>query len=152
MNWRGLAIAGITMAMVAPAAADVVTVYVFSYDFSTDPTHTTIVDPVIHVGDTIHWVWQNAHHNVVSVEGSAEAFDSGFPTGGSLPYSFDHTFTNVGTFWYYCTPHGQDLGNGTATGMAGTITVEAVPEPASMAALGLGALALVRKRVRRKKQ
>jgi hypothetical protein len=36
---------------------------------------------------------------------------------------FEHTFSHVGRFWYYCLPHGFDLGNGTAGGMAGTITV-----------------------------
>ena len=33
-----------------------VTVHVFNFDFSTNPQGQPIVDPTIHVGDTIHWV------------------------------------------------------------------------------------------------
>lgn len=139
------------MALVVPASADIVNVYVYSYNFSTDPTHAQEIDPVIHVGDTVHWIWQNAGHDVNSVAGSAEDFHSGFPPGGNLPFTFDHTFTNTGTFWYYCSPHGFDNGDGTAGGMSGKVTVEPVPEPASMAALGLGALGLVRRRFRKGK-
>jgi plastocyanin len=146
MKMRAAAFALVGLGFAIQASADTVNVYVFSYDFSTDPTHAQIIDPVIQVGDTVHWIWQNSFHDVKSVEGSAEQFYSGFPPGGTLPFTFDHTFTQEGTFWYYCTPHGTDMGNGTAQGMAGTITVQAVPEPATMAALGLGALALVRRR------
>lgn len=151
MQLKTLAIAGLGLALAAPASADIITVYVFSYDFSTDPTHATIVDPVIHVGDTVQWVWQNSGHNVQSVENQVEQFSSGFPPGGQLPFSYSHTFTNEGTFWYYCTPHGFDLGNGTASGMAGTVTVEAVPEPASMAVLGLGVLGLAKRKFSKKR-
>lgn len=149
MKMRATAFTLAMIGLIAQASADTVNVYVFSYDFSTDPTHAQIIDPIIHVGDTIHWVWQNGNHDVRSVEGSLEQFSSGFPPGGVLPYTYDHTFTHEGTFWYYCTPHGFDVGDGTAQGMAGTITVQAVPEPTSMAALGLGALGLLRRRLRR---
>jgi len=101
-----------------------VTVHVFNNDFSANPKGQAIVDPTIQVGDTVHWVWDEGFHDVRSVNGSAEAFDSGAPTTGA---TFDHTFTKAGTFTYYCSVHGNDNGNGTASGMAGTITVSAGP-------------------------
>ncbi|MBA3725175.1 MAG: PEP-CTERM sorting domain-containing protein [Armatimonadetes bacterium] len=56
----------------------------------------------------------------------------------------EHTFTNVGTWWYFCMLHGFDNGDGTAGGMSGTVTV--VPEPATIATLGMGTLILLRRR------
>src|SRR5262249_11387809 len=82
----------------------------------------------IHQGDTVEWVWQTGFHNVLSVGGIAEQWNSGTPTG-TVGTTFDHTFTHVGTFAYYCSVHGSDRGNGTASGMAGTVTVEATPTP-----------------------
>jgi plastocyanin len=97
-----------------------VTVHVFNFNFSANPQGQPIVDPTIHVGDTIHWVWDNGVHSTTSVAGSIESWDSGIR---SAPATFDHTFTHVGTFVYFCQVHGADAGNGTATGMSGTITV-----------------------------
>jgi plastocyanin len=78
-------------------------------------------DPVpIHVGDTVHWVWQTSDHSTTSVGGIPEHWDSGVQNAG---FTFDHTFTHTGSFQYYCTVHGQDNGNGTASGMHGTIMV-----------------------------
>jgi plastocyanin len=76
----------------------------------------------IHPGDTVHWVWEGGFHNVRSVAGIAEQWISGTPTG-TVGTTFDHTFTQVGTFAYYCQIHGSDNGNGTASGMDGTVTV-----------------------------
>src|SRR5437867_3975810 len=108
MNIKALSLLGVVVAMTAPACADIVTVYVFDFDFSTDPTHAVINDPVINVGDTVHWVFEDADHTVTSVTGSAESFDSGLPP--SLPFTFDHTFTQEGTVWYFCQIHGFDNG------------------------------------------
>lgn len=123
---------------IAPALAGlgggeaVVTVHVFSNDFSTT-FPGPVTDPVISVGDTVHWVFDDAFHTVTSIAGSAEVFDSGFvSTPGE---TFDHTFTQVGTFPYICTLHGFDAGGGQTIGMAGVITVRPVPEPASAIAL-----------------
>jgi plastocyanin len=85
-------------------------------DFSFNPNPVTI-----HVGDTVHWVWVNGMHSTTSAAGSIETWNSGVQmTAG---FTFDHTFTHAGTFNYYCTVHGQDLGNGRVGGMSGTITV-----------------------------
>ena len=78
-------------------------------------------DPVtIHVGDTVDWVWDSNNLSTTSVKGSAEQWDSGVLNTGA---TFEHTFTHVGTFAYYSTTQGTDNGNGTASGMSGTITV-----------------------------
>ena len=74
------------------------------------------------MGDTIRWVWDASFHTTTSVAGIAESWDSGSRNTGAM---FEHTFTNAGSFQYYCIPHGQDNGDGTASGMSGTITVNA---------------------------
>jgi plastocyanin len=99
----------------------------------------------INVGDTVHWDWVGfGTHTVTSVAGSAEVFDSGFLSGGG---SFEHTFTKVGTFNYYCLLHGFDVGGGgVPLGMAGSITVKATPEPAAGLLLPAMAVLLARRR------
>ena len=97
-------------------------VHVFNFDYSAAPSGPP-VDPTISVGDTIHWQWDSGFHSVTSVAGSVESFGSGVHS--SPGFTFDHVFTHAGTFWYYCTLHGFDNGDGTAGNMAGFITVTA---------------------------
>jgi plastocyanin len=99
-----------------------VTVHVVNFAFNPDPV-------TIHVGDTVHWVWDTDNHSTTSVAGSLETWDSGVHNSG---FTFDHTFTRAGSFVYYCTIHGSDNGNGTASGMAGTIKVIGSATPASI--------------------
>jgi len=83
------------------------------------------------MGDTIHWVWDTSNHSTTSVAGIVEQWDSGVHNTG---FTFDHTFTHVGSFAYYCKIHGSDNGNETASGMDGTITVlAAAPTLSSIA-------------------
>jgi plastocyanin len=91
-----------------------VTVDLVNFSFSPNPV-------TIHVGDTVHWVWDSNNHSTTSVAGSAEQWDSGVHNSG---FTFDHTFTQTGSFSYYCVIHGFDNGDGTAGGMSGTITVQ----------------------------
>jgi plastocyanin len=99
-----------------------VTVHIFNFDFSTNPSGQPIVDPTINVGDTIHWVWDEGFHSTTSVAAIAESWNSG---NHSVGFTYDHKFTHAGSFAYYCMVHGFDNGNGTAGGMSGTITVNA---------------------------
>jgi plastocyanin len=96
-----------------------VTVDVQNFFFS--PASVTI-----HVGDTVQWVWDTPDHSTTSVKGSAISWDSGVLNTGA---TFDETFNQAGTFVYYCVIHGHDNGNGTASGMAGQVVVEAAGTP-----------------------
>jgi plastocyanin len=86
---------------------------IFKLSFAPNPV-------TIHVGDTVHWVWDTNNESTTSVAGSSESWNSGVHNAG---HTFDHTFTHVGTFAYYCSAEGHDNGNGTARGMSGTVVV-----------------------------
>jgi plastocyanin len=123
------------LGMATSTSAATITVHVFNLDFSENPSGQPIVDPTIDLGDTVHWVWDSGFHSTTSVAGLIESWDSG---AHSPSFSFDHTFSDLGVFPYYCQIHGFDNGNGTAGGMSGTITV--IPEPSSLILVILGAL------------
>jgi plastocyanin len=74
----------------------------------------------IHVGDTVEWVWDSSHLSTTSVKGSSVHWNSGVLSAG---VTFEQTFNQVGTFAYYSTVGGNDNGNGTASGMSGTVIV-----------------------------
>lgn len=95
-----------------------VTIHVFNFEFGTTPPVAS--DPIIEVGDTVHWVWDASFHTATSLVGQVETWDSGLLNTGA---TFDHTFTNVGSFGYVCDLHGFDFGNGTFTGMGGYVHV-----------------------------
>ncbi|MFO0898552.1 MAG: plastocyanin/azurin family copper-binding protein [Pirellulales bacterium] len=119
---RALVVALILAGISGPALlrAATVNVRVYGFDFSSGPKGQKAVDPVIDIGDTIHWVWESGGHNVQSVKGSIETFKSAILPSGS---TYDYTFNNPGQIIYICLPHGTDLGNGKATGMSGSVTV-----------------------------
>ena len=73
------------------------------------------VDFRIPAGTTVIWVNdEQAKHTASADDGS---FDSG---DQALGVRFEHTFTEPGTYPYYCRYHG-DVGG---VGMAGTVVVE----------------------------
>lgn len=88
--------------------------------FRFDPQSITI-----HVGETVRWRWDSPGHDVVS--GSGGAADGRFcsPNDGNCnatPTSntgatYEHTFTEAGTFPYFCRPH-------FSFGMTGRVIVE----------------------------
>ena len=77
--------------------------------FSFDPQIVTI-----HVGEAVHWRWDSDGHSVVS--GTPGNADGRFCSTddlqcGSTPFSnsgtiYEHTFTETGTFPYFCNQHG----------------------------------------------
>lgn len=74
----------------------------------------------ISVGQTVTWVWENTQiglHNVLPDDRSTPG-RSGEPESG--PLTFSYTFTEVGTFRYYCQVHGALNG----VGMAGRVIVQ----------------------------
>jgi len=84
----------------------------------------TPADLTINVGDTVRWMWGSSGHSVVSgTNGNADnQFCSPSNTGCDNPplssrgTTYEHTFTQAGTFPYYCSVH-------FSLGMTGTITV-----------------------------
>ncbi len=137
--------------LAAPAArthaASITNVYIIDDDFSINTADGPIVDATIKLGDTVHWIWTTfSEHSTTSAAGQLESWHSGDQTN---PATFDHTFTNLGVFNYYCDIHGFDAGGGQVVGMSGSITVLPVPEPAS-GALALGGIAFLAGRRRRK--
>ena len=91
--------------------AATVTVTVGNNCFCFQPASVTI-----HPGDTVRWTWSSTGHS--STSGSPGApnglWDSGILSQGA---AFTHPFNTVGSFAYYCTPHGA------CCGMRGTVTV-----------------------------
>ena len=79
----------------------------------------------INVGDTVRWVWGSGGHSVVSgTNGNAvNRFCSPSNTGCDNPplsnagATYEHTFTQAGTFPYYCSVH-------FSLGMTGSIKVQ----------------------------
>jgi len=101
-------------------AINTITVYVYNNEFSINPPGQPIQPAVIVQGDYIKWVWVQGTHTTTSVNGSSETWDAAI-TMSDMEYT--RQFNNVGVFWYYCIPHGVDNDDGTASGMASTITV-----------------------------
>lgn len=97
-------------------------------------------DITIELGDTVRWTWVSGVHDTTSAAGQAESWASA--TTSTVGFTFDHTFTNVGDFGYYCTVHGFDNGDGTGGGMAGVVRVAEAPVPAA-STWGLVAMTLV---------
>jgi LPXTG-motif cell wall-anchored protein len=84
----------------------------------------------VNVGDTVTWIHDSTStpHTVTADNGS---FDSSPGCPASIPAclgagsTYQHTFTQAGTFAYHCKIHGAAGG----IGMAGTIVVVAAPPP-----------------------
>lgn len=118
MRWAAAVLAGTAAASVS---ADVVVVRVYNFDFSVAPAGQPAVDATIRVGDTVQWRWDGGTHDTIAATGYSEVWAS--PINSQIGQTFEHTFTHVGTFPYYCSLHGADNGDGTVSGMSGTITV-----------------------------
>jgi plastocyanin len=100
------------------ASAATVTVLVGNSGFNFSPSSVTI-----HSGDTVQWNFSSSGHSTTSgTPGNPNGlWDSGIRGQGA---TFSRTFNTVGSFPYFCTPHGQ------CCGMTGTVNVTAgTPTP-----------------------
>ena len=73
-------------------------------------------DVTIRPGDKVRWTWGDDFHSTTS---GTPGMPNGLWNSGVLIQGavFTHTFTTVGTFQYYCTPHGA------CCNMVGTVKV-----------------------------
>jgi plastocyanin len=79
----------------------------WSFDSNSNSTGSTNADRTVEVGDTVTWNWYaEGFHNVVSTSEATESFESDLVGPGS---TFSHTFTEVGTNPYVCTPHSGNM-------------------------------------------
>ena len=113
----------------------------FDFDFSINRPGEPIMDAVVEPGTTVIWVLWDDFHNTVACVGQAEYWDS--PVMSTID-AYEYVFTVPGVYNYYCSPHGSDNGDGTATGMTGTVTV--LPAPSATVALAMAAVAGCRRR------
>jgi plastocyanin len=63
----------------------------------------------IHPGDNVKWTWGSSGHSTTSGSPGMPngIWDSGLLNQGA---TFTRTFNSIGTFPYYCTPHGGCCG------------------------------------------
>ncbi len=107
---------GFAVVCMCTSAAQAETIEVRVVDFDFLPRHVTV-----NQGDTVRWVWESSiGHSSTAAAGIEEFWDSPVQTSG---FTFEHTFTELGSFPYYCRPHGKDLGNGNTSGMSGSVFV-----------------------------
>ena len=102
----------------ATALAATNTIQIFNFNFGALPS--THIDPIITLGDTVTWVWTNGTHSTTAAAGQLESWDSGVH---GTPFTFSHTFSQLGTFNYYCSLHGADTGCRAVAAMSGIVTV-----------------------------
>jgi len=84
------------------------TVYIVSFEFEGASGQQT--NPVIALYDTVTWVWSNGTHSTTAAPGQLEQWDSGAQNTSPTATNFSHTFTNLGTYNYYCSVHSQSTG------------------------------------------
>jgi hypothetical protein len=108
--------------MTALAATN--TLQIFNFNFGAFPS--THIDPIITLGDTVTWVWTNGTHSTSAAPGQLESWDSGVH---STPFTFSHTFSQLGTFNYYCMVHGTSTGCRGVGAMSGHVTVVLTGSP-----------------------
>ena len=120
--WRLILVVATAFSLIGfPKAASATT-----FDVTVAPGGNLVFSPssvTIRPGDQVRWTFSSAGHTTTSGSPGMPngIWDSGLRPQGA---TFTHTFNSVGTFAYYCTPHGG------CCGMVGTVTVvNASPTP-----------------------
>ena len=105
----------------AGASAATNTINVVNNDF-VSPQTGTHTNPTINVGDTVTWSWASGGipHSTTASPGQLESWNSG---AQPQPFTFSHTFNELGSFNYYCTVHGFSNSCSAVGGMSGRIFV-----------------------------
>src|SRR5712691_754027 len=108
---RNLAVIFLLLLSLAGLRAATVEVLVGEGGLKFTPASVTI-----QVGDTVQWTWKASGHSSTSgTPGAPDGlWDSGVQNSG---FTFTHTFTDAGSFAYFCTVHGG------CCGMVGTVNV-----------------------------
>src|SRR5499427_151199 len=121
-SWRYVLVAATAVSLIGypkPASAT-------TFDVSVGPNFELVFSPssvTIHPGDQVRWTWASSGHSTTSGSPGQpnNIWDSGIRNQGA---TFTRTFSNAGTFPYYCVPHGG------CCGMVGTVmVVNASPTP-----------------------
>lgn len=100
-----------------------------TYTVTVGPGGAMTFDPstvTIHPGDTVKWVWGSDFHSVTSGNTTTCTLDGRFCSpadttcnAGTLSNTgatYSHTFTDAGTYPYFCLPH-------CTSGMKGSVVV-----------------------------
>lgn len=81
----------------------------------------------VSAGTEVDFRWSSTavNHNVTpsSTNPAAIPASPGLPGIHNAPFLFSVVFPNAGTFRFFCSVHGFELGGGTVGGMSGTVTV-----------------------------
>jgi plastocyanin len=113
---RGQLVAGQVTRLIAPAAVKAGSVSTGDISAYPGAFHPKTFNA--RVGQTVRWVDTGTTHTVTSVTGLFNS-DTIAPNGLTPGMEFSFTFTQAGTFPYYCRFHGSPDG----TGHAGTVVV-----------------------------
>ena len=105
------------IAVTAFAATNTIEVFNFNFGTASSNTH---VDPTISPGDTVQWIWVSGNHSTTAAAGQTETWSSGTHLP---PFTNSHTFTQLGTFNYFCSVHGSNPGCGNVASMSGRVFV-----------------------------
>src|SRR5580765_6407526 len=107
-SWRLVLILATAVSLIAyPKAASARTVYV-----TVGPGGDLVFSPssvTIRPGDQVQWTWGSSGHSTTSGSPGMPSgiWNSGINNQGA---TFTHTFNTIGTFPYYCIPHGGCCG------------------------------------------
>ena len=131
-SWRlTLAVMAATSLIFYPKAASAMTV-----DVAVGPSGNLVFSPssvTIHPGDQVRWTWSSSGHSTTSGSPGQPngIWDSGIRNQGA---TFTRTFSNAGTFPYYCVPHGGCCAMvGTVSVVSETPTPTPTPRPTATA-------------------
>jgi glucose/arabinose dehydrogenase/plastocyanin len=93
---------------IVSASFNTIDIDVENFRFDADDNDSTQIDTVvINAGDTVRWIWKEFVHTITSGEGAGaeDAGDLFDELSNSNNPIFSYTFTEAGTYPYFCRPH-----------------------------------------------